>query len=168
MTLKRCLILLCLLLSFSESAGAQSTLSFPCEAELSPFLAASEHEISKEIDLAEYYRERNDVWEDDIPISGSLLILDMQFVIINLRFSEDFDYEAAYMYHVPERIMLVNHDPNVSNDTGTPEWCVTIFPDENDPYAFHYAGTWNWSMSCARFYGSYEDVECFTLHVGIF
>lgn len=172
MLVKRWLFLLCLLPLFISTAAAESTLSLPCDPELSPFLATSEHEISKEIDLAEYYRMQIDNWEDDIPISGSLIILDMQFMIINLRFAKDFDYDAAYM-HVPEKIMLVNYDTNISNDTGIPEWRVTIYPDEDDPYSFHYAGTWDLSMCCTRFYGSYvnqqgEDSECFSLHVDSF
>ena len=174
MALKRCAMLLCLFIAFAPLAAAESALSFPCDPELSPFLAAGTHEISREIDLAACYRMRVDNGEDDaLPVeSGSLIVLDMQFMIISLRFSKDFDYEAAYM-HLPEEIMLVNVDPNIDNDTGTPLWCVTIYPDADDPYSFHYAGTWNPSMACVRFYGSHvnaqrDQIEGFSFQVAAF
>lgn len=172
MVLKRCLIPFCLFVMLSPWAAAESAFSFPCAQELSPFLAASEHEISKEIDLAEEYRARIDNWECEIPISGSLIVLDMQFMMIHLQFSKDFDYEAHDM-HLPERIILANHDLNVSNDTSTPDWRAVMYPDEDDPYSFHYASTWNWPMATVRFYGDYMDslgeyLEAFTTCVSIF
>ncbi len=173
MHLERYLILSCIILSLASTSTAESTFSFPCDVELSPFLAVSEHKISREINLVEYYREEIDYWDDDILMieSGSLIVLDDQFMIISLRFSEDYDYDAAYA-HVPESIMLANLDPNISNDTGTPDWRVTIYPDKNDPYSFHYIGTWNWTMAGFTFYGSYIDQcgdshECFSFSVSI-
>lgn len=171
--MRRFLILSCLILSLASTSAAESTLSFPCDAELSPFLAASEHQITREIDLVQCYREAIDYGGDDTLMieSGSLIVLDDQLMIISLRFSEDYDDDAAYA-HVPERIMLANLDPNISNDTGTPDWRVTIYPDQNDPYAFHYIGTWNWTMAGFTFYGGYTDEhgdarECFSLRVSI-
>ena len=174
MPFKRCLTLFILFLFLASTATAQSTLSFPCDPELSPFLAASEHEISREIDLQHWYRMAIDYWGDDMLMieSGSLLVLDMQFVMINLRFSKDYDYDAHYA-HLPEVIMLVNHDPNVINDNDPPEWRVMMYPDQDDPYSFHYIGTWNRTMVQIQFYGSYvnpqgEHVEGFTFDVDIF
>ncbi len=171
MPFKRCAFLLCLLLFFTSPAAGESTLSFPCDPELSPFLAESEHEISYAFDLAQWYRMQIDSGEDDILMveSGSLFVLDDQFMIISLRFSKDYDYEAGYT-HLPEKIMLVNHDPNISDDTDPPEWRVMMYPDQDDPYSFHYAGTWNDTMFCIMFYGSYADPQgephdCFSLHV---
>ena len=169
---KRCLPLLCLFLGLAPAARAQEVFRLPCDAALSPFLAVSEHEISKEIDLSQAYRMQIDDWEADIPVSGSLIVLDMQVMLISLRFSEDFDYEAKDM-RVPESILLANQDPNVSDDTGTPPWRAAMYPDADDPYAFHYIGTWNWPMACVRFYGDYADeqgdpIECFSLRVALF
>ena len=104
--------------------------------------------------------------------SGSLIVLDDQFVMINLRFSEDYDYDAHDM-HLPEVIMLVNHDPDVRDDTDPPEWRVMMYPDQDDPYSFHYIGTWNKTMMQIRFYGGFvkpqgELNDCFSLCVDIF
>ena len=169
MLLKRCGLLVILSLFLTSTAAAESTLSFPCDPELSPFLAVSEHEITMEIDLQQWYRMEIDYWGDDMLMveSGSLIVLDDQFVMINLRFSKDYDYEANYT-HLPEEIMLINHDPNVIDDTVPPEWRVMMYPDTDDPYSFHYIGTWNNTMHGIRFYGSYlnpqgELNDCFSL-----
>lgn len=115
-----------------------------------------------------------DYWGDDVLMveSGSLIILDDQFVMINLRFSKDYDYEAEGRY-LPNEILLINRDPNVSDDTDPPEWRVMMYPDQDDPYSFHYIGSWNRTMVQIRFYGSYanpqgESIEDFSLDVDIF
>ena len=90
--------------------------------------------------------------------SGSLVILDDAFMIISLRFSEEYDYEA-HDTHLPDKIMLINHNPNIVNDNDPPEWLVWMYPDEDDPYSFHYACSWNWDMVSIDFYGSYTDSQ---------
>lgn len=158
MSFRRLLGLFCLLLSVS-SALAESegdTLAFPCSPELSPFLSQSEHTISREIDLHHWDRMQIDYWGDDpIPVDhGSLMILDDQFMLIDLHFSKDFPFSTDG-YVLPEAIYMVNHDPSVSDDTDPPEWHVFMYPDKDDPYAFHYACTWNWDMVGIKMYGEY-------------
>lgn len=139
---------------------AESTLRFPCAPELSPILSVSEHRISKEIDLENYYRELADNFDTDImPVeSGSLVILDNQLMLLNIRYSEKFDYAANHT-HLPEQLTLFNYEPDTCNDTGIPHWCITIYPDQDDPYSFHYVGTWNWSMSSFTLYGNYINPQ---------
>ena len=160
MLLKRVFSLFCLLLVFSSTVAAQSTFSFPCDSELSPFLAESEHEITRDFDLAHWYRMQIDYWGDDVMMveSGSLVILDDAFMIISLRFSEEYDYEA-HDTHLPDKIMLINHNPNIVNDNDPPEWLVWMYPDVDDPYSFHYACSWNWDMVSIDFYGRYTDSQ---------
>ena len=129
MFLKRCLILFCMLSLLTLAAVAESPLSFPCDSELSPFLSRSEHDVTFKIDLENNYRIETDYWGDEPMLveSGSFLILDDEFMLVNLRFSKD------------------------------------------DPYAFHYAGTWNQQQGYGLyFYGSKtnaqgETTECFYL-----
>ena len=174
MSFRRLLGLFCLLFPLSvSSALAESegdTLAFPCSPELSPFLSQSEHTISREIDLHHWDRMQIDYWGDDpIPVDhGSLIILDDQFMLIDLHFSKDFPFSTDG-YVLPEAIYMVNHDPAVSDDTDPPEWHVFMYPDKDDPYAFHYAGTWNQQQGYGLyFYGSKtnaqgETTECFYL-----
>lgn len=147
MSLKRCWPLFCFLLLFAlpiVAEEAEETFVFPCSPTLSPFLTASEHEITCFIDLREQCRAEHALQSGDAQMveSGSLLILDNQFLMISLRFSKDFDYDAKGV-HLPEVIRLVNRDPDISVYWEPPEWCVTLFPDRDDPYAFHFLGTWN-------------------------
>lgn len=80
--------------ALAESEG--DTLAFPCSPELSPFLSQSEHTISREIDLHHWDRMQIDYWGDDpIPVDhGSLIILDDQFMLIDLHFSKDFPFST--------------------------------------------------------------------------
>ena len=95
MSFRRLLGLLCLLFPLSvSSALAESEgdiLAFPCSPELSLFLSQSEHTISRKIDLHHWDRMQIDYWGDDpIPVDhGSLIILDDQFMLIDLHFSKD-------------------------------------------------------------------------------
>ena len=70
---------------------------------------------------------------------------------------------------------ISNRDPNVTDDSGTPEWQVTIFPDQDDPYAFHYFGTFNWTMAGIHMFGRYvafegdpEPDSCFSLLIAVY
>ena len=94
--------------------------------------------------------------------------------MIDLHFSDSFDYESNDT-HVPNEITLCNRDPNVTDDSGTPEWQVTIFPDQDDPYAFHYFGTFNWTMAGIHMFGRYlafegdpEPDSCFSLLIAVY
>lgn len=174
MYLKKSMILLCLLLILASTATADATFSFPCDPELSPILSVSEHRISKQIDLERYYRELADNFETEImPVeSGTILVLDDQLMIFSIRYSDEFDFEANYT-HLPERLTLFNFEPDTLNDTGTPRWQVTIFPDQDDPYAFHYIGTWNWSMAgftlCGEFLNPQGEFQgAFTFRVSVY
>ena len=179
MSFRRLLGLLCLLFSLSvSSALAESegdTLAFPCSPELSPFFSQSKHTISREIDLHHWDRMQIDYWGDDpIPVDhGSLIILDDQFMLIDLHFSKDFPFSTDG-YVLPEAIYMVNHDPAVSDDTDPPEWHVFMYPDKDDPYAFHYACTWNWDMVGIKMYGEYtapngeRHDSSFSLDIDIF
>lgn len=169
----RCFFLFIFLLMLFASACAEPLLTFPCDPEISPFLSVSEHRITKSVDLNQLHRMAIDDWESDVTMveSGSLDILDDQFMMIHLRFSKDFDYASAGM-HVPDEILLVNQDPNIVDDTNPPLWRVTMYPDADDPYVFHYICSWNPSLSCIRFYGSYTSPEgdvtdCFSLHADL-
>ena len=115
-----------------------------------------------------------DNWEDDnlMVQAGSAIVLNRSVLILDLHFSDSFDYEANDT-HLPEELTFFNLNPDVSNDTGTPEWQVTIFPDSNDPYAFHYFGTYNWTMAGIYICGSYTNSEgepysCFDLHIAVY
>ena len=160
MSFRRLLGLFCLLFPLSvSSALAESegdTLTFPCSPELSPFFSQSEHTISREIDLHHWDRMQIDYWGDDtIPVDhGSLIILDDQFMLIDLHFSKDFPFSTDDCI-LPDAIYMVNHDPAVSDDTDPPEWHVFMYPDKDDPYAFHYACTWNMDMVGIKMYGEY-------------
>lgn len=56
----------------------------PCDPELSLFLAASEHEISRGIDLNHWYIMQIYYWGDDVIMveSGSLIVLDVEYKFI--------------------------------------------------------------------------------------
>ena len=170
MLLKRVFSLFCLLLVFSSTVAAQSTFSFPCDSELSPFLAESEHEITRDFDLAHWYRMQIDYWGDDVMMveSGSLVILDDAFMIISLRFSEEYDYEA-HDTHLPDGITLINDDHWPPK---WPVWRVMMSWDQGDPYSFYYIGSWDPSISILQFCGTYTDPQgeqrpCFHLQVDI-
>ena len=171
MFLKRCLILFCMLSLLTLAAVAESPLSFPCDSELSPFLSRSEHDVTFKIDLENNYRIETDYWGDEPMLveSGSFLILDDEFMLVNLRFSKEYDYSQDYGGNLPDIILLANFDLNIVDDTNPPEWRVWMYPDEDDPYAFHYAGTWNQQQGYGLyFYGSKtnaqgETTECFYL-----
>lgn len=161
----------CMLCLFAKAWAEEAVFGFPCEPEISPFFSKSEHEINCSFDLVQHHRMEIDDWETDVLMveSGSLVILDNQFMLIDLHFSRDFDYAAAYT-HLPDRIMLTNQDPCVSDENNPAEWRAWMFPDQDDPYAFHYACTWNPDMACIRFYGIFENAEggiedCFSLHI---
>ena len=173
MSLMRCFSIFCLCMILSATAFAEAVMTFPCDPGLSPFLASSKHTVTKHIDLNQQHRMAIDDWESDVTMveSGSLMILDDQFMMISLRFSKNFDYASEDM-HLPEEILLINQDPNIVDDTNPPLWRAVMYPDKDDPYAFHYAGTWNPTMYCIRFYGSYTSPEgdmtdCFSLHVDL-
>lgn len=135
-----------------------SSLSFPCDSELSPFLAASEHSVSWAYDLPDWHRIATDYWGDDMLFeSGTLMVLDDQFMLVDLRFSKTFGYDASC--RLPERIILVNQDLSVTDDPKKPLWQVTLYPDEDDPYAFHYLGTWNETMHGLEFLGQSQASE---------
>ena len=171
MFLKRCLILFCMLSLLTLAAVAESPLSFPCDSELSPFLSRSEHDVTFKIDLENNYRIETDYWGDEPMLveSGSFLILDDEFMLVNLRFSKEYDYSQDYGGNLPDIILLANFDLNIVDDTNPPEWRGWMYPDEDDPYAFHYAGTWNQQQGYGLyFYGSKtnaqgETTECFYL-----
>ena len=174
MSRARRLMLFCLLLMLLPAcalASAGGAFTLPCEAELSPFLSGGEHEIIRRFDLAEWYRMHIDNWEDDLMVeSGSLIILDHDFMIMNLRFSRDYENDTELDICVPEVLTLTNQDLNARDDTDPPLWQVTVYPDADDPYAFHYAGSWNNDMFLIKFYGSYtnpqgETRDCFSLDV---
>ena len=150
----RFLITLFLLLTLSITASAESTPFFPCV--LNHPYESSQYEEYVEIDLKKWYRSDIDNWvDDDLMVkSGSAIVLNHSILIIDLHFSDSFDYESNDT-HVPNEITLCNRDPNVTDDSGTPEWQVTIFPDQDDPYAFHYACTWNMDMVGIKMYGEY-------------
>ena len=169
----RCFFLFIFLLMLFASACAEPLLTFPCDPEISPFLSVSEHMITKSIDLNHLHRNTIDDWESAVTMveSGSLLLLDDQVMIISLRFSKDFDY-ALHDMHLPDEILLVNQDPNIVDDTNPPLWRVTMYPDADDPHAFHYIGSCNETMHCIRFYGSYttpegDMMDCFSLHADL-
>lgn len=173
MRTKCCLfILLFLLPTLSITVAAGSTSLFPCVLDHS--YVPNEYKEYVEINLREWYRAQIDNWEDDnlMVESGSAIVLDQSVLIIDLHFSNSFDYEARDM-HVPEQITFFNHEPNVSDETGTPEWQVTIFPDQDDPYAFHYFGTFNWTMAGIHMSGSYINPEgelnsCFSFQIAVY
>ena len=102
-----CAAVLCLMGGAACAQIENVTFGFPCEPEISPFFSKGEHTISCAFDLAQHYRMEIDDWETDALMveSGSLVILDNQFMLIDLHFSRDFDYAAAYT-HLPDRIML--------------------------------------------------------------
>lgn len=165
--------LICFMLSIflSVTAIAESSFQFPCSPEISPFLSTTEHKITRMIDLNQQHRMAIDYHGDDITMveSGSLIILDNQFMIISLQFSKDFDYDF-HNTHIPDEILLVNQDPNIIDDTNPPLWRVVMYPDKDDPYSFHYIGSWNSTIHCIKFYGNYtnsegEMLDCFSLHV---
>ena len=116
-----------------------------------------------------------DYWGDDpIPVDhGSLIILDDQFMLIDLHFSKDFPFSTDGCV-LTEAIYMVNHDPEVSDDTDPPDWHVFMYPDKDDPYAFHYACTWNWDMVGIKMYGEYtapngeQHDSGFSLDIDIF
>ena len=102
--------------------------------------------------------------------SGSVLILDDEFMLVNLRFSKEYDYSQDYGGNLPDIILLANFDLNIVDDTNPPEWRVWMYPDEDDPYAFHYFGTFNWTMAGIHMFGRYlafegdpEPDSCFSL-----
>ena len=170
----RFLITLFLLLTLSTIASAESTPFFPCV--LNHPYESSQYEEYVEIDLKEWYRSDIDNWVDDdlIVKSGSAIVLNHSILIIDLHFSDSFDYESNDT-HVPNEITLCNRDPNVTDDSGTPEWQVTIFPDQDDPYAFHYFGTFNWTMAGIHMFGRYlafegdpEPDSCFSLLIAVY
>ena len=170
MPLRPCLLLFCLFLMSAPLAAAQSKFSFPCDPELSPFFSKSEHEITREIDLAEYSRMEYDNRETEMmPLeSGSLVILDDAFMIISLRFSEEYDYEA-HDTHLPDGITLINDD---HWSPKWPVWRVMMSWDQGDPYSFYYIGSWDPSISILQFCGTYTDPQgeqrpCFHLQVDI-
>ena len=106
--------------------------------------------------------------------SGSAIVLNHSILMIDLHFSDSFDYESNDT-HVPNEITFCNRDPNVTDDSGTPEWQVTIFPDQDDPYAFHYFGTFNWTMAGIHMFGRYvafegdpEPDSCFSLLIAVY
>lgn len=170
MYLKRAAALFAALLALACAARAEAALTFPCDPELSPFFSQSEHEITWEIDLADWHRMSIDNWDDPIMVeSGSLVVLDDAFVLIHIRFARDYDY-AANDQHVPDEIMLPNHNVDVVDTTDPPEHLVYMYPDEDDPYSFHYAGSWKNSQYGFWFYGSYTDpqgngCDAFKLHL---
>ena len=150
----RFLITLFLLLTLSITASAESTPFFPCVLN-HPYI---------------------DNWvDDDLMVeSGSAIVLNHSILIIDLHFSDSFDYESNDT-HVPNEITFCNRDPNVTDDSGTPEWQVTIFPDQDDPYAFHYFGTFNWTMAGIHMFGRYlafegdpEPDSCFSLLIAVY
>ena len=158
-----------LLLMLPFTATAESLFYFPCDLE-----QFASHVSKKEIDLREYYRSEIDNWEDDnlMVESGSAIVLDEQLLIVDIHFSDSFDYEANYT-GVPEQIMFVNHDPDVNNNASIPNWQVTVYPDKDDPYSFHYIGTYNRTMAGFIIYGSYttpegEPYDCFSLQVPLY
>ena len=106
MFLKRCLILFCMLSLLTLAAVAESPLSFPCDSELSPFLSRSEHDVTFKIDLENNYRIETDYWGDEPMLveSGSFLILDDEFMLVNLRFSKEYDYSQDYGGNLPDII----------------------------------------------------------------
>ena len=112
MFLKRCLILFCMLSLLTLAAVAESPLSFPCDSELSPFLSRSEHDVTFKIDLENNYRIETDYWGDEPMLveSGSFLILDDEFMLVNLRFSKEYDYSQDYGGNLPDIILLANFD----------------------------------------------------------
>lgn len=135
MFLKRCLIPFCMLSLLTLAAVAESPLSFPCDSELSPFLSRSEHDVTYKIDLENNYRIETDYWGDEPMLveSGSFLILDDEFMLVNLRFSKEYDYSQDYGGNLPDIILLANFDLNIVDDTNPPEWRVWMYPDEDDP-----------------------------------
>lgn len=157
---------------FSSTALADNSInSFSCKSELSSFLATNQHRISQSFDLAQNFQIDSDNWDDSVLMveSGSLIILDEQFLIIDLHFSHDFDYEL-HNSHLPHMIMLTNQNPLVSHKDNSQEWKAWMFPDQGDPYAFHYMCTWNHTMYSIDFYGEYIDSQgekrdCFELHI---
>ena len=177
MFLKRCLILFCMLSLLTLAAVAESPLSFPCDSELSPFLSRSEHDVTFKIDLENNYRIETDYWGDEPMLveSGSFLILDDEFMLVNLRFSKEYDYSQDYGGNLPDIILLANFDLNIVDDTNPPEWRVWMYPDEDDPYAFHYFGTFNWTMAGIHMFGRYLAFEgdpapdsCFSLLIAVY
>ena len=188
----RFLIACLLLLALPFTAAAQTLFYFPCEREQFMAHAADGHTISWEIDLRELHcmdleNRADDVsWEGNMPEarrieikrwaedhmmieSGCVMVLDKQLLIVDLHFSASYDDEAN-LTGLPEELMFINHDPNVGDETGKPYWQVTVYPDEDDPYAFHYVGTYNRSMIDFKIYGFYtnpegEVVECFNMDV---
>ena len=170
----RFLITLFLLLTLSTIASAESTPFFPCV--LNHSYESSQYEEYVELDLKKWYRSDIDNWvDDDLMVkSGSAIVLNHSILIIDLHFSGSFDYESNDT-HVPNEITLCNRDPNVTDDSGTPEWQVTIFPDQDDPYAFHYFGTFNWTMAGIHMFGRYlafegdlEPDSCFSLLIAVY
>lgn len=130
MFLKRCLILFCMLSLLTLAAVAEPPLSFPCDSELSPFLSRSEHDVTFKIDLENNYRIETDYWGDEPMLveSGSFLILDDEFMLVNLRFSKEYDYSQDYGGNLPDIILLANFDLNIVDDTNPPEWRVWMYP----------------------------------------
>lgn len=159
---------------FSSTALADhSTNHILCEPELSSFLSANQHRINYSFDLVQCYRMGIDNWDDAVLMveSGSLMIVDQQFMIIDLHFSRNYDY-ALHNDHLPHMIMLTNQNPLVSPEETSQEWKAWMFPDRDDPYAFHYMCTWNHTMYSIDFYGEYinsqgEYSDCFELHIDL-
>ena len=111
---KHCfLITLFLLLTLSITASAESMSSFPCV--LNHSYESGQYEEYVEIDLKEWYRSDIDNWvDDDLMVeSGSAIVLNHSILIIDLHFSDSFDYESNDT-HVPNEITLCNRDPNVN------------------------------------------------------
>ena len=172
MRIKSILFLFLLLLAHTVTAAAEDSPFFPCVLDYSYDPSAYSEYV--EIDLRRWHRMEIDNWEDDnlMVQAGSAIVLNRSALILDLHFSDSFDYEANDT-HLPEELTFFNLNPDVSNDTGTPEWQVTIFPDSNDPYAFHYFGTYNWTMAGIYICGSYTNSEgesnsCFDLHIAVY
>lgn len=171
MRTKLCLLLSSLLLALPLVAIADSVSFFPCVLEHS--YAQNEYEEFVNLNLKDWYRAEIDDWYDDdlmVAEGSAAIVLDQSILIIDLHFSDTYDY-AAHDTHLPEELTFFNHDPN--DETYIPDWQVTIFPDRDDPYAFHYFGTFNWTMSGIYMYGGYTDSEgiphdCFEFQIAVY
>lgn len=150
------------------TSGVESAYFFPCVLDHS--YALDGYGECNEIDLRDWHRAAIDNWElDDLAVeSGSAIVLDRSVLIIDLHLSDSFDFEANYT-EFPERITLYSHESEVFTEEMLPVWRVEIFPDEDDPYAFHYCGTFNWTMTEIYMYGNDgESLGGFSLHIAVY
>ncbi len=174
-----CLIFVCLLL-IPMTVMAEEAGSCPCALDPSSICIWQEHKIDKEIDLRELYFMENEIDNPETGASmldsGYIRILDdQQLMEIDLQFSKNFDYEA-HDQHLPEIIAIRNYVPCDSlgnSNRESPKWKYPIFPDRDDPYSFHYIGTFNWTMVQFSLHNIYTDQQgksrdCFSVDIEVY